>query len=63
MQSLLCISRALPRQVIFSMGGITPGQGAGVLFRILPNWCEPLLFNLFFRLVVSAAAAGGGGSS
>ena len=42
-------------QVIFSTGGLTPGGIAGVLFRILPAWTEPLLFHFFFTLWGSTA--------
>lgn len=42
-------------KVIFSTGGFTPGQGIGILFRILPNSMEPLLFTIFFTLVGGVA--------
>ncbi|KAI7837525.1 hypothetical protein COHA_008661 [Chlorella ohadii] len=37
-------------KAIFSAGNFTPSNGAGVLFRLVPNWMEPLFFVLFLRL-------------
>jgi len=46
-------------QVIFNTGGFAPGSGAsavGLLFRLLPGFMEPLVFDLFFRAVVGECA-------
>ncbi|EFN55959.1 hypothetical protein CHLNCDRAFT_57715 [Chlorella variabilis] len=44
-------------KVIFSAGGFMPGQGIGILFRIMPDWLEPALFWLFFTMVAAKRAA------
>lgn len=42
-------------KIIFSGGGPGTGFGVGLLFRILPDWLEPLCFNIFFRAVGTVA--------
>jgi cytochrome P450 len=37
-------------KAIFSAGNFTPSNGAGVVFRLVPDWMEPLFFVLFLRL-------------
>lgn len=44
-------------QIIFASNSFAPGAlGVGLLFRILPTWLEPAVFNLFFRAVVRLPA-------
>ncbi|KAL4419504.1 hypothetical protein ABPG77_002290 [Micractinium sp. CCAP 211/92] len=39
-------------KIIFASNSFAPGAfGVGLLFRILPSWLEPAVFNLFFRAV------------
>ncbi|KAL4451808.1 hypothetical protein ABPG75_007470 [Micractinium tetrahymenae] len=39
-------------KIIFASNSFAPGAfGVGMLFRILPTWLEPAVFNLFFRAV------------
>ena len=53
--NLLAASACTPPRVqaIFAAGAFAPGFGIGLLFRLLPACAEPLVFNIFFRAVVS----------
>lgn len=45
-------------QIVFGTGAfLAPGGGAALLFRLLPDWAEPLLFNLLFTMVVRCRLA------
>lgn len=57
--TVLPTARPAVLQIIFASNSFAPGAfGVGLLFRILPAWLEPAVFNLFFRAVVRLVAPG-----
>ena len=43
-------------KILFASGAFTLGEGIGILFRLLPDWTEPLIFYVFFSVVVGGGA-------